>query len=74
LTGCPQEPTEEADGSETISLWLDKDIENDTILIDGSPEIMSDAVDLEEYLVQMPLVARSSPPSRFGAREKLTIM
>jgi len=47
LTGCPQEPAEEADGSETIPLWLDKDIKNDTVLIDGPPEVMSAAVDLK---------------------------
>ena len=35
LTGCPQEPAEEADGGETIPLRLDENIKNDTILIDG---------------------------------------
>ncbi len=48
LTGCPQEPAEEADGREAIPLRLDENVKNDTILIDGPPEVVSDAVDLEK--------------------------
>jgi hypothetical protein len=33
--------------------------ENNTVLIDRSPEVVSDAVDLEEDFVQVPFVARS---------------
>jgi len=63
LTGCPQEPTEEANGGETIPLRLDENVKNDTILIDGPPEVLSDAVDLEEDFIQMPLVAGPGTPS-----------
>jgi hypothetical protein len=63
LTGCPQKPAEESDGSETIPLRLDENIKNDTVLIDGPPEVMSGTVDLEEDLIQMPLVARPGTPS-----------
>jgi hypothetical protein len=42
---------------------LDEDIEDYTVLIDRSPEVMSDAVDLEENFIQMPLSTGSSSPS-----------
>jgi hypothetical protein len=50
-------------GRETIPLRLHENIKNDTILIDGSPEKMRDAVDLEEDLIQMPLVTWPGTPS-----------
>src|SRR5206468_6502 len=49
--------------SEAISFRLDEDVENNAILIDRPPEVVSDAVDLEENLVQMPLIACSGTSS-----------
>ena len=40
-----------------IPLRLNQNIEDNTVLINGSPEVMSDTVDLEKDLVQMPFVA-----------------
>src|SRR3954451_24970214 len=57
-----QELAKEPDRSETIAFRLNEDIEHNTVLIDGSPEVMSDAVDLQEDFVQMPLIAGSGTP------------
>lgn len=59
----PQQPAKEMYGRESIPPWLHKDVEHNAVLINGSPEVMSNAVDLEENLIQMPLVAGSSTPS-----------
>ena len=32
--------------------WLQKDVEHNAVLINGSPEVMSTAVDLEENLIK----------------------
>ena len=42
---------------------MDEDIEDYAVLIDRSPEVMRDAVDLEENFIQMPLITDSSTPS-----------
>ena len=65
--GCascsPQQLAKETDCRESIPLRLHEDVEDNAVLIDRSPEVMSDAVDLEEDLVQMPFVAGPSTPS-----------
>ena len=62
-TRSSQQPAKETYGRESIPTWLHKDVEHNAVLINGSPEVMSTAVDLEENLIQMPLVAGSSTPS-----------
>ena len=62
-SGGPQQLAKEPDRGKAIPLRLHEDVEDNTVLIDGSPEIVSDAVDLEEDFVQMPFVAGSSAPS-----------
>jgi len=52
-------PTQETLGSYLIASLLDKDVQYDSVLIDGSPEPVAVAADLERYFVQMPLVASS---------------
>lgn len=59
---CPQKLAKEADCSETIPLRLNQNIEHNTVLVDGSPEVVSDAVDFQEHLVQMPFVSGPSTP------------
>ena len=59
----PQQLAKEPDGSKAISPGLYENVEHDTILIDSSPEIVSDAVDLEEHFIQMPLITGSSTSS-----------
>src|SRR3954451_18178475 len=48
---------------EPLPLRLHENVEDHAVLIDSSPEIVSDAVDLEEDFVQMPFVAGLSAPS-----------
>ena len=36
---------------EAVALRLDQNIEDDTVLIDGPPEVMGDATDLEEDFI-----------------------
>ena len=38
---------------------LDEDVEHVAVLVDGPPQILTTAVDLQEHLVEMPLVAGS---------------
>jgi hypothetical protein len=52
-------PTQETLGSYLIASLLDQDVQYESVLIDGSPEPVAFAADLERYLVQMPLVASS---------------
>ena len=59
----PQQLAEESDGSKPIPLLLHKDIEDNAVLIDSSPEVVSDAVDLEKDFIQMPFIASSSTSS-----------
>jgi hypothetical protein len=56
-----QQPFEEALGRLGIAPGLNQDVEHNTILVDGAPEIMLHALDTDEDLVHVPLVARSWP-------------
>jgi hypothetical protein len=51
-----QQPSEEALGGIGISPILDKDVEHDAVLVDGTPEIVLNALDPDEHLVEVPLV------------------
>ena len=53
-----QQTLEEAHGGFPVTPLLDQNIEDDTILIHGAPQIMLNALDPDEYLVEVPLVAR----------------
>jgi hypothetical protein len=52
-----QKPPEEALGRTGIVPGLNKNVEHNTILIDGPPEIVPHALDPDEAFVHMPLVA-----------------
>jgi hypothetical protein len=56
-------PMQEALSGYLIASLLDQDVQNDSALVDGSPQPVAFATDLEGNFVQMPLVAgsRSSP-------------
>src|SRR3954467_11677691 len=56
-----QQLLEEALGRHGVAPALDQDIENHAVLIDCTPEIMLDAIDPDEYLIQMPAIARLRP-------------
>jgi hypothetical protein len=60
---CPQKLAKKPNCGETIPLRLNENVQDDAVLIDRSPEIVSDAVDLEEDFVQMPFITGSSTPS-----------
>ena len=53
-----QQTPEEPHGGFPFAPLLDQNIEDDTILIHGTPQIMLNALDPDEYLVEVPLVAR----------------
>ena len=67
--GCPQQPAEEANGGKPIPPGLDQNIEHNTVLIDSSPQIMRDTIDLEEDFIQMPFIAGPGTPSPQAFRE-----
>ena len=52
-----QQTLEEPLCSFPITPLLDQNIENDTILIHGSPQIMLNTPEADEYLIEVPLVA-----------------
>jgi hypothetical protein len=58
-----QQPLEEALRSAGVGSWLNENVEHHTILIDGTPQVMLDALDPDEHLVHMPFVARPGPPT-----------
>jgi len=49
---------QEALGCRSIAPLLDEDVEHDAVLVDGSPESVAFAADLQLHVVQMPLVRR----------------
>ena len=63
LAGVSQKLAKEPDSRKSIPFRLHQDIEHNAVLIDRSPEIVSDSVDLEEDLVQMPFITSSSATS-----------
>jgi hypothetical protein len=58
----PQQLAEEPHCREAVALGLHKNIDNNAVLIHGSPEIMPHAIDVEEDFVQMPFVAGTGTP------------
>ena len=64
-----QQPFEEARRRLGIAPGLDEDVEHNAILIDGAPEIMLHALDPDEDLVHVPLVAGSWPAAAQAIRE-----
>src|ERR1700761_3144972 len=61
--GRSQQLAEESNGGKSIALWLHENIEDDAVLIDRSPKVVSHSVDLEEDFVQMPFVTGPSTTS-----------
>jgi hypothetical protein len=56
-------------GRPGVAPALHRDIENHAVLIDCAPEIVLDAVDPDEHLIQMPAVAGPGPASPQSAGE-----
>ena len=56
-----QQPREEALCSIGITPGLNQDVEHDTLLIDGAPKIVLNALDPDEDFVHMPFVSRLWP-------------
>src|SRR4030095_13429317 len=54
--GYSQQLAEESHGRNTVTLRLDQNINDHTILIDGAPEIEPYAIDVQEHLIQMPFI------------------
>lgn len=52
-----QQLAEESHGCETVSLWLDQNIDHNTFLIHGPPQIMPHTINVQKHLIEMPLVA-----------------
>ena len=53
---CPQQLKEESHSRESITLWLNENIDDNAVLINRSPEVMPHTIDLQEHLIEMPLV------------------
>ena len=52
----PQQLAEESHSRESITLWLNENIDDNAVLIHRSPEVMPHTIDLQEHLIEMPLV------------------
>ena len=57
LQQSPEEPL----GGFAIAPVLNQNVEDNTVLIHGTPEIVLHALDPDEHLIQVPFVARSWP-------------
>jgi hypothetical protein len=55
-----QQLTKEAFGSTSVATRLDEDIDHITILINGTPEILTPTLDGDEHLVQVPRIAEAT--------------
>jgi len=54
-----------------IPAALDQDIEDGAVLVDGAPQVVRHPVDADEYLVKVPLVARSRAAPALAVRVHL---
>ena len=54
-----EEFAEELLGGQRVSAWLDQDVEDVAVLVDGPPQVVTTAGDRQEHLVEVPLVAGS---------------
>src|ERR1700730_792002 len=61
--------TQEALGGYLIAPLLDQDVQNDSVLVNGSPQPVTFATDLQRRFVQMPLVAGSHSSSTQPCRK-----
>jgi hypothetical protein len=63
-----QQPSEEALGGVGIAPVLNKDVEHNAILINGTPKVVLHALDPDEYFVEVPFVpgARSTAAEAIG--------
>jgi hypothetical protein len=62
-----QQLPEEPHCGKTISLGLHQNVDDGSLLIDGSPEIMLYSIDLQKHLVEEPFIAQPRPsPLQFG--------
>jgi hypothetical protein len=52
-----QQPSKESFGCLRVPPWLNKDVENDAVLIHGAPKIMLHILEPDEHLVQIPSVS-----------------
>ena len=64
-----QQPSEEALRRLGIGPGLNQDVEHRIILIDGTPEIILNALDPDKDFVHVPLVARLWPPASQAVSE-----
>jgi hypothetical protein len=55
-----QQLAKETDSSEAISFGLHQDVDHHAMLINCTPQIMLDAIDLQEHFIQEPLVRPAS--------------
>ena len=53
-----QQLAEEPHGGKSVALWLDQNIDDNAVLIDSPPKVMTHAVDVEKDFVEMPFVSR----------------
>ncbi len=58
-----QQLTEEALGGFLIPATLNQNVQHVAILVHGSPQVMILATDLDEYFIEVPLVARAGTSS-----------
>ena len=66
-----QQPAEEALGGLSIAPILNKDVEDNAVLIDGTPEIVLHPLDLEEHFIHMQLVPGAWPTAAQAIGETL---
>jgi hypothetical protein len=64
-----QQALEEALRRGGVPPLLHEDVQHHALLIDGAPEVVVNAVDAQEHLVEMPGVARLRPPATQPAGE-----
>ena len=65
-----QQLTEEPLGGLGIPARLDQDVEDVAVLVDGPPQILPTAVDRQEHLVEVPLVAGSGLAAAQAGRRR----
>ncbi len=68
----PQQLTKEPGSGLGVTPGRDQNVQHGAVLVDRTPQVVGLAVDLDEHLVQVPLIAWPEPTATQPVREGLT--
>ena len=49
--------TEKSLGSSSVAPWLKQNVNDVAVLVDGAPKIMASTLDVDEHLIEQPVIS-----------------